>query len=74
MCHALVAEPKSERFVESIGACSSGDLFFSRAPSEADVILGAQTQAVGRGIADLLGLGVEELLGGGPARTRRKER
>jgi hypothetical protein len=71
LCHALVVEPRSDRWVESIGACSSGDLFFSRTPSEADVILRAQTMAVGRGIADLLGLGVEEVLGGNAAaRTR----
>lgn len=71
LCYALVIEPRSERWVESIGACSSGDLFFSRTPNEADVILRAQTQAVGRGIADLLGLGVEEVIGGNEAvRTR----
>jgi hypothetical protein len=60
ICRALIFEPKSKRYVESIGACSSKDPFFTRTPSEADVILRAQTLAVSRGIADLLGLEVIE--------------
>jgi hypothetical protein len=57
----LVADPRSGRFVEAEGACSSRDpLLASGKVSEAYVMHRAQTAAINRGISDLLGLDIVE--------------
>jgi hypothetical protein len=57
----LVADPRSGRFVEAEGACSSRDpLLTSEKVSETGVMHRAQTAAINRGVSDLLGLDVVE--------------